>query len=343
MLTRSLSIDYLKCLLAVGVVLGHSILISQRIEIWSYLVGGGLLRSLVPTFSVVSGFCFYVTYRNGRVLGWLIGLACAYLFWTAFYVPIWVNATTTWQDVLWSVAWGTMHLWYIAGLIVAAVLIVILIRLGQRTRTGLRPMLLAALTLGLAGSALSFWAFFQRPEMPMEYWRNGFTVIFPFAAIGFALAHRIDRQGFDWLPSARLLWALTGLIFGAKIAEAFVGMSVYGLNFSLLPDIPVLAFPAPMLLFLAFLRTTLPRLPVDLSSWSASIYFLHIFFIIAVQHFLGINSVAVFFAVGVVMPILGSIALSRARTILPRRLGGARSQASGGEGSAWQTLRADQR
>lgn len=320
MLQRSVSIDYLKCLLAVGVVLGHSILIHAKLVEWSFLTGMGLLRSLVPAFSVVSGYCFFVTYNRGKALKWLSGLVVAYLFWTVFYAPIWVEPDTTWRDVAYVFVWGTMHLWYIAGLIVAAILIIAFASLGERTGTGLWPMMISASVLAGIGSVLAFLAFYRDWQLPLEFSRNGFTVIFPFAAIGYALASWVARNGRDSLPRLGVIWLVVAVLFGLRLGEALFSMRTYGLSLAAMPEIPFLALPAPVFLFLGFLRMDLPELPVNLSGWSSSIYFLHIFFILAVHRFLGIDSIPVFLLVGVVVPIILAQVMERLRPHLARLL-----------------------
>lgn len=318
MVQRSVSIDYLKFLLALGVVLGHSILIRMKLEEWSFLVGMGLLRSLVPTFAVLSGYCFHVTCSHGKAVRWLLWLIVAYLFWTLFYIPIWFEADTSLVDVLRVVFFGTMHLWYIAGLILAGGLIVGFVRLGQRTNSGLWPMLMAALGFASVGWALSFWIFFQELDLPVELSRNGMVVIFPYAAIGYALAAWVAKNGRDALPRLGIIWLAVALLFGAKLVEAMFDLRTYGLGFRSLPELPLLALPAPVFLFLGFLRMNLPEPPMNLSSWSASVYFLHIFAMIAARHFFGISSLPAFFLVGVLVPIALQMIWDRARPILVR-------------------------
>jgi len=339
---RSISIDYLKCLLAIGVVVAHSLLIHMDLQEWSYLLGMSVLRSLVPAFSVVSGYCFFFTRSRGRSRRWLAWLVLAYAFWTLFYVPIWLKPYSTLHEVVIAVVFGTMHLWYIAGLIVAAVLIMGFLRLGEITRSGLWPMMLAALLLFLLGQAMSFWVFFTQSAMPLEFQRNGLTVIFPFAAIGYALAVWVARNGRDRLPRLGLLWLAVAVLFGGRLIEAVFALRTYGLSLSVLPEMPVLAILAPVLLFLAFLRTDLPEVNVNLSNWSSSIYFLHIFVILFLRHFFGIDSLAIYMVMGICVPVLALMCWDHVRPVVFRLLGRQGRSAAGGGGPARQTLRPDQ-
>lgn len=311
------SLDYLKIVLAAGVVLGHAILIDDRIVGWSFLVGNGVLRSLVPTFSVLSGYCLHVTMARGKAGRWLGGLTLVYLFWTAFYAPIWLKSVSGPWDALWFVLWGPMHLWYVSGLILSGLLLAGFVRLERRRGGGLGPMLVAALVLALAGSAVSFWSFLGHHAITLEWYRNGFTVIFPFSAAGYALAEFVARRGREALPRAGVLWAATVGLFAVKTIEAWFDMRGFGISAQALPDVPLFAYPAAILLFLAFLRLDLRQLPVNLSLWSSSIYFLHIFIILLLRH-LGLTGVGPYWLAGVALPILGAIGLERGLRLLPR-------------------------
>jgi hypothetical protein len=321
-LHRIHSLDYLKVLLAIGVVLAHSILIQNQLVPWSYMLGNGVLRSLVPTFSTLSGYCFFVTYSRGKAGRWLGGLILLYLFWIGFYAPIWVNRDTTAADALQVLLLGTMHLWYVAGLILAAGLLIAFLWLGRRTRTGLAPLLGAALVCALLGTGLAFWAFLHEPGLPLDVSRNGATVIFPFFAFGYALAGLVRDRGLDALPSARTLWLIIAGLFALRLVEAYMSMQAYGVSILSMPELPFLSYPAAVLLFMAFLRLELPEAPVSLSLWSASIYFLHIFLIFVVRHF-GAKSLFVYVLVGVTVPVLIAAAFQR---LLPRLLPSLRSK-----------------
>lgn len=312
------SLDYLKVLLAIGVVFGHAILIQNQLVPWSYVLGNGLLRSLVPTFSILSGYCFFVTYSRGRAGKWLAGLILLYLFWIVFYAPIWANRDTTAAEVLRVLLLGTMYLWYIAGMIVDAALLVGFLRLGERTRTGTWPLRIAALACALVATVLAFWSFWREPGLPMDVLRNGATVIFPFFAVGYLMAGRVCDHGLDSLPRPRTLWLIVAALFALRLLEAYLGMRTYGVSLHAFPELPFLSYPAAILLFLAFLRTEIPEAPVNLSLWSASIYFLHIFLILFLRHF-GIETLWAYVISGVAGSVLVAVAAQR---LLPMFRGG---------------------
>lgn len=303
------SLDYLKLLLAIGVAFGHAILMQNQVKPWSYLIGMGLLRGLVPTFAAISGYSIYVTQKRGKLDAWLKGLIAVYLFWMAFYLPVWFRDMSGFEQVLQTLVFGIMHLWYIAGLVLALPLMLATLWLGRKTGTGIWPMLGAALILALAGSGLAFWSYLVSP-LPLDLHRNGITVIFPFAAAGYAVAMLVDQRGREALPSARALWLAMILLGALKLGESAIVMQIYGVSIRTLPDLPFLAIPFALLMFLAFLRLDLPRAPVNLGLWSASIYFLHILMILIARHF-GIMSIWATTLLGIIVPILLAIAFEK--------------------------------
>jgi surface polysaccharide O-acyltransferase-like enzyme len=83
------SLDVLKLIIACGVVWAHAMLMTNQGAELAYLFGQGLVRTVVPTFAVVSGFLFYFTLERGKAQVWLARLALFYLFWCAVYLPLW--------------------------------------------------------------------------------------------------------------------------------------------------------------------------------------------------------------------------------------------------------------
>lgn len=317
-MNRIASLDYLKLWLAVGVVIAHAILfqdfgkVSPVVMKWEFLLGNAFLRSLVPTFSVLSGYCFYVTHQRGRGRKWILELLALYLFWLAFYMPLWMRDVSDWRDALWILGFGPIHLWYVSGLILACFLLVMLLRLCTRRGLGLWPILGLAALLALSGSAGAYWSFLGDHRIPVEIVRNGLTVVFPFVAVGYAIAGFVDRHGRDALPRPGVLWALTAVMFALKMAEAIYATR-YGVKPSALPELPLVAYPAVVLLFLSVLRMDLPMPRRNLSLWSASIYFIHIFIFVGLSR-LGLDNIVIRVLAGVLIPIALARALERAVT-----------------------------
>lgn len=322
-MTRIPSLDYMKLMMAIGVAYAHAILfqdltkVAHYTVVWEFLVGNAVLRSFVPTFSVLSGYFLYITHKRGRARRWILELLVAYVFWIAFYLPIWGRDVAGWGDALWIVCFGPVHLWYVSGLILSGFVLVMLLRLCQRYGLGLWPIMVLAVVLALSGSAAAYWSFLGRHNIPLEVVRNGLTVVFPFAVVGYAIGRFVDARGREALPSARRLWTWTGVMFALKTAEAVFAMR-YGLTASTLPELPLMAYPAAILLFLSFLRTDLPASRQNLSLWSVSIYFLHIF-VFVVLHRFGVENIAVSVLAGTLIPIALALGYERITMRTSRR------------------------
>lgn len=270
------ALDYLKILLASGVILAHALLISNHVTYWSFIVGLGVLRSIVPTFSVISGYFLYSIYKKGKLPAYIKRLALLYLFWTLFYAPLWLRDDQSLRHIAGVFVNGFQHLWYVVGLLVAAFIAAAMLALGRRTGAGNRPLAIAAVVCATGGILLNYVAFFTMPELPMEFYHNGVFIIFPFVTMGYFIADRIDHRGMESLPAMGILIAATLVVVVLKLIEADIVIRHEGLSMNFFPEFPILQYLMALTLFLAFLRMKLPQARVDLGYYSAIMYFLHI-------------------------------------------------------------------
>ncbi|WP_170295081.1 acyltransferase family protein [Paracoccus aestuariivivens] len=317
MLARFYSVDYLKLFLAIGVVFGHSILINNHLVGWSFVTGIGLLRSMVPAFSILSGFLLFFIHQRGKTNKWLSGLVFLYVFWTVFYAPMWMRGDMPWSEALWNMFWGPMHLWYVAGLLHAALILLALLWVGERTGSGVKPLIVGAVLAGILEITLAVMTFAPIWQLSTEVVRNGLTVIFPFAAIGYLIAKFVAERGIEALPRTSVVWTLVFVLFTLRLFEASISFFMYGPKLPAIPELPLLSYPAVALLFIGFLRLDLPKPAVDLSLWSSSIYFLHIFLIQVMRHF-GIDNIWIYLLVGVVGSVLVAEVFVLLRPVLMR-------------------------
>ena len=305
-MSRIHSIDVLKLIIASGVVWAHVTLMTLQGGAFAYLFGQGLVRTVVPTFAVISGFLFHSTFHHGRTRGWLTRLLVFYLFWCAFYLPIWWPEDPTWAVILENLIFGPMHLWYMAALMVALGLIRAVLALAgseKRARVGL---IWTGLVCLLIGTALQSVSFFGPAELSIHVWRNGVFFEYPFAVIGYLVADRIYRQGWDWLPSARIAWGVLLVLAVLRIGEAGLGMHFFGASIFAPPEFPFLALAFSLMVLLAALRTEVPEAPVNLAFLSMMIYFLHLIVLLVLLHF-GMQNVVMLTVLGIALPAVAGL------------------------------------
>jgi|GEM_PF-901130 len=297
------SLDVLKLVIACGVVWAHAMLMTNHVSVPAYLIGQGLARTVVPTFAVVSGFFFYSTLRRDKAEDWLLRLLVFYLFWTAVYLPLWWPNPPTVMAFVEGLVFGTMHLWYMAALLVALTLLKVIVKRSPSPDVARRRLLWTAIPAMLAGTAIQSTDFFTTAHLPLNAYRNGLFYEYPFAVFGYLVAERVRRDGLDSLPSARLLWLVLAGLVALRLGEAWLSMAFYGVNIVAPPEFPLLTAAFAVTVLLATLRTTVPQAPVNLAFASMMIYFLHVGFLaIAVR--LDVQDMTALMLIGVGFPVL---------------------------------------
>ncbi|MDM7256072.1 MAG: hypothetical protein P3W90_005235, partial [Paracoccus sp. (in: a-proteobacteria)] len=239
---RVKSLDYLKLLMAVGVVIGHSGLLQEWDTPTAFLIGNGFLRMIVPMFAVMSGFLFHGSMERGRVVPWMTQILVFYIGGMLVYAPFWFGAAGGLSGLPGMMLWGYFHLWYLSGLLLAAVMIVGLRFVGA----GVHVMAGLAAVLVLAGVCVQVLLLDGRISVALHYFRNGLTVIFPFMMFGFLWAG-LRRPA----PPLRRLMPLILLAVALMVIENQLVLSLYGM--SVMHEIPASSLLLAPLGFLAVL------------------------------------------------------------------------------------------
>lgn len=318
-MARIYSVDYLKLLVACVVVLAHTGLIVNDVGALGYVLGFSFARAAVPTFAVVSGFLFFQTWRHGRARLWLAKLLVAYVAWVAFYLPIWWPDPATPSAVAHELIFGPMHLWYIAALFVAVLILLTVVTVVQAPERARRVLFWLAMGGLLIGTLLQSIHFFTPVDLPMNAYRNGVFVEFPYAAFGFLLAERLERRGEGALPDHRHVCILLAALALLRLAESLVYLGMYGPELNFPPEFPFLAAAFSVVILLFTLRLRLPEPPVNIAFLSVLIYFLHLFVMIVGMRF-GIDGFFGMAALGIAVPAAIGLAILRVAHLLEGRM-----------------------
>ena len=163
--------------------------------------------------------------------------------------------------------------------------------------------------------------FFTPLDLPLNAYRNGLLLEFPYAAFGYLIADRLQRRGFEGLPRARSLWLIVGGLALLRVAEAALSLKLVGLSPIAPPEFPPLAVGFVLAVFLAILRSKVPALPPSLGLVTMFIYFLH-YLVLLVGLYLGWNQLWILVGMGLVLPTLATFLLLRLLRdpLLPRLL-----------------------
>ena len=81
---RNLSVDVLKIVMAIFVVLLHMHFLKNVYPTLSYVLVNGLFRLGVPVFLIVTGYYFYFVDDILKLKKWLVRLFILYAIWTVF-------------------------------------------------------------------------------------------------------------------------------------------------------------------------------------------------------------------------------------------------------------------
>ncbi|MFN4100486.1 MAG: acyltransferase family protein, partial [Pararhodobacter sp.] len=307
-MTRLHSIDGLKFLVALGVVWAHAVLLGSHFNVTNYIIGQGLARTAVPTFAVISGFLFHVTWRRGNTRRWIAGMLAVYAFWCAVYVPVWLPPDPAPGEILSLLITGPIHLWYMAALVLAVLLISAVLRLSKDEASARKRLLWLAVGALTVGTTLQSVNFFTAHDIPLNAYRNGIFLEFPYAVFGFLIAARLQRHGRAGLPGAPVLWAIVAGLALLRLGEAGLSLTFAGLSLAAPPEFPPLAVAFSVAVVLAAVRLDLPKPPLNLAYLSMMIYFLH-YLMLLVALSIGVTSQSGMILLAVLVPVAFALVL----------------------------------
>lgn len=309
-LHRIHSLDYLKLGLAVLVAFAHTYWLQTNMTPRLFMIGNGLMRVMVPSFCIVAGYFLHSAVARGKGLRWLWRVLALYLFWMAVYLPFWRGEVHGPLSLVKTLAWGYFHLWFMAGILVAGAVILVLRGMARRLAPAreYRILLAAAAVCAVIGLAMQYVALSGVVHIGVKKFSNGLFMCFPFVAIGYLCGRRVARLGMAGLPTRGRVLAATLAGAGLLMLEAWLVQAWRSDQVML--DIPISAYVAAPALFLATLGTSMPQPPIRLDPISAMIYFMHVM-ALALAKALGVEELPglMLFAVG--LPTLVALLLGR--------------------------------
>lgn len=268
---RSSAVDPLRMVLAISVVGLHTGFPEAAGETLRQILINGLYRIAVPVFTVISGYFFLNSIQSGRAIPYIRRILTLYAIWMLVYLPIWGPELTSVRHAVVTVIFGYYHLWFLPGIAVGAAIILAL------TRLQVPPKGLAALALVCAamGITLQYLVIVGRIAIPLDYYRNGLFVIFPYFAIGYLMA----ATGFK--PHARHAMLVAAIAIAAVLMESLIWFRIADGGFGI--DTMVSLYVAAPAIFLAALGSRWRGRGKDMASMAAFVYFAHVMVMIALS------------------------------------------------------------
>lgn len=259
----------------------HTLFLSDLSEELSYITINGIFRVAVPIFFMVNGY--YFTRFLQSPFPWLKRGLILYLVWMLIYSYYWFLPSGTDLSSLVQTAKaivvGYEHLWYVASMLGAAIMLYCLRRLPSRR------LLALAIGLYLLGTSIQYlgnYHFFKGAILDrlcnaLWLYRSTFLLAFPFFCIG----HLIGKYQLNTKikPSHLTIGLGIGLLLVA--AESYINLHLmakregFDMLFSLLLVCP--------LAFIFFLDLNIKGNNKNLAIYSTAIYLVHFFVILQLK------------------------------------------------------------
>lgn len=273
---RNRALDALKLLLALMVVWFHAGAFGEESPaLWPY-IEYGFGRIAVPTFLIINGYFFQPVLARGEERRWLGWLVVMYLACTVLYLPFWALSLPPWPEaavvVVPRLVFGYFHLWYLAALLMAVLLMVWLRHWPPARLAALAAALFAA---GVGLQLVAGLDLFTGPDWLVRVMasvhlaRNGLLLSFPYFCAGYLMRvwnvpARVPGVWLALMLPASLLGSLAEALLYLRHVPGAAPVSLLVCNALLTPA-----------LFLAALRVRLPLPAWPLSRLATGIYLLH--------------------------------------------------------------------
>ncbi len=292
-MTRNIALDILRVLMAFMVIGIHTHFLHDISVPGEYLTVNGLFRIAVPVFLMINGFYFYPVVENAKHRTWLKRIVLLYIVWMLFYAYAWIDVPdlsfTSMMKLVHRMIFGYLHLWYIAGLIGAAVLFLYLRRFSS---FWIWFSIVLTFSAGVFIEYAHNYAFFHNSlfsRLATYDWihRNFLFLSYPFFALGYMIhKHMLHRK--ITLDMAMAM-SVIGLI--ALLTESYLNYLKQECD-----NLIAVIFLTPAL-FILFLKVDIRGSSKQLALYASAIFFIHIFFVNIFVQYTDLHETVMTFAV----------------------------------------------
>lgn len=180
---RLASFDSVKLLLAVMVIGAHTYVLVGTYPQISFYLTNGLFRIAVPLFFIMNGYFLPDPSKGMKYRAYILRIMLMYAIWMALYFPVYIETAID-NGVIYLIkdlVFGYWHLWYIAALIQASILMSVFVKVDVLKR------LVIVLMLYAIGAGMQYYAYFEYTgTIPYCIYRNAVFYALPFIVIGHA-------------------------------------------------------------------------------------------------------------------------------------------------------------
>ena len=244
---------------------------------WSYFTAFGIFRIAVPVFLLISGFYFYQTLESNNTALWFKRCLMLYCFWMLIYSVFWFKpAGLSLKMFLLQLVVGYYHLWYVAGMIGAALMLVIIRRFNSPT------LIFICIATYLMGVIIQYAGNYHVVDNARVdniininfVHRNALFFSLPFFCIGY-LIHKHNIHKLISFTAAKVLTALGIALLSVEIYFNYIAPGRDG-GFDNFFSLIILC-PS---LFILFMHINLFSNTKSIALYATAIYFVHPLFLL---------------------------------------------------------------
>ncbi len=278
-MNRNFSLDILKLFMAFMIVGLHAGFLGEFSNFGSYLSVNGLFRVAVPVFLIINGFYFFPVLTKSSQFDWLKRVVILYVVWMIFYSYFWfsipefsfVGIIKLAKDII----IGYHHLWYISGMLGAAVLLLISKRLSSNF---IFFTIIISSMIGVTIQYFGNYHYFESSILDKLFninWfhRNALLFSYPFFCIGYL----INKHKFYERITLRSTVAISALGILFLMSESYINYYQEGREGGF-DNYISLIFVCPFI-FIIFAKLNIQGNSKNISLYSSAIYFIHPFFL----------------------------------------------------------------
>lgn len=305
---RNSIIDIAKVIMAIMIVLAHTdFFIDINKTVW-YFLKNGFFRITVPMFLLINGYYFFNINNKQHFFKWLKRVLILYLIWMAIYFKYWkIQEQLSYLELF---AFGWHHLWYLAALFFAGI---ILFYLRKASNKKIIAVILSLFLLGVIIQYIKIYAnlnseflngIIKKPYIVRNFLFYGL----PFMATGFLIRKNQDRI-------KKKALAITIIAFILLFIESYINLKLTNTTKGLdLLLTQILVCPSLFILLLqSKIETKLNTKTISL--YSSAIYFSHtIPWLYIVAHYNFTNTVVS------ILTVIATLALSYILIIINKKI-----------------------
>ena len=286
---RNIGLDVTKLILAFMVVGLHAGFLGDVSTLAEYLSVNGLFRVAVPIFFIINGFFFRSVMKGGTEALWLKRVLYLYLFWMLVYSYSWFKvehySVLDLANIIWVVFIGHFHLWYLPGMMGAALLLIVL----RNTKETF--LLLVSFCLFFIGVLIQYLGSYDVlgfgvfDELIDNKWahRNFLLLSFPFFVWGYLIGGYDLHNKLTVRHLAIILFFGLLLLFIESFTNYFFAMDGAGFD-----NLLSLAIVCPVV-FMLVMKLNFYGTSANLSAYASGVYFVHPIFMGVFRRVFGLD------------------------------------------------------